>query len=261
MSYVFTFVIAAILLWFWLWLCAGDGVNEHCFPSFPLDLPVCLCLPACPSAPHEHQPLLLRCVTLWAIVQWPTGTLCLFSNSLCFLHCLSPPQQPSPLHLTLESRVHSPALCLTSWPYPAASLHAFCSCLPTTSPSLVFFSPVLFLLDALGRSLPTLLCSREPGEECGCYPQWDTERKDLCNVREKGMLVCPLPHLAAASFFLSLDGWTMHLQVVRALCYFQEISLLLPRWEPMQEGFWLHFRWCWPAEWQPSSLCVVITKL
>lgn len=73
--------------------------------------------------------------------------------------------------------------------YPTASLHTFCSCLTTPSISHLSHPPSLVPIccsKAERRSLPNLLCSREPGGECGCYPQWDMEREKPLQHQGKG---------------------------------------------------------------------------
>lgn len=217
---------------------------------------VCLCLPACPSSPHGHQPLLLCCVTLWVITQSSTCTLCLFSISFCFFHCISPPPAAS------LSASHTCATCSQSCSSPYLLTPTLLPrCIPSALasphfPPLTFFPPSLVPIwcnRAERHSLPNLLCSGEPVEVWLLPTVRHGKEKPLWHQRKENA------GLSFASFCCSLvlpsaRWWTTQLQVVQALSFFKEISLQLPHWEPVQEGFWLHFHWCWPAEWQLCSL-------
>lgn len=117
-----------------------EWINSVLHPSH-WTLPFCLCLPASPSVPYGCKLLLLCCVSLWVVMQSSTYTLCVCSNSFCFLHCIPHPQQPPPLLLTHVPRVHSPGLCITAWHLP----YSLCIRSALASPHLsllTFFSPV-----------------------------------------------------------------------------------------------------------------------
>lgn len=142
----------------------------------------------------------------WSRSHPPVPSVSLASLS-AFFTAYPHPQQPPSLLLTLVPHVHSPALCLTSWHLPYC-LAAYLLLLPPHTFHLPpFFPPILFLSDAIGqRGTPCLTCYAAGSQwKCGCYPQGCMVKKNLCDTREKGMLVCPLPLFAAAWFFLPLN--------------------------------------------------------
>lgn len=113
------------------------------------------------------------------------------------------------------------ALCLTSSHLSVPVVLASPHLQPTT-----LFLP--FLMQKSRIFVLTYHGAESQEKTCSCCLYWEVERKNHCNNRGKGVLVCGSVSFSVASFFLSLDGWTMQVQMIQAPSYFQEISLLLP---------------------------------